>query len=128
MPINIEDNLLIHSKLHNLDILSSEILKTTIMKQEYMVEFNLPDVFVDEFISKIPQQRKQIEDLMTRGIVKSYSLALNYSKLWMIVSADTEFDIMKILEDLPLSNFMIPSIAPLMFHKANKTVREFSLN
>jgi len=98
------------------------------MKQEYMVEFNLPDVFVDEFISRIPQQRKQIDALMTRGIIKSYSLALNHSRLWMIVSADTEFDIMKIIENLPLSDFMIPSIVPLMFHKANKTIREFSLN
>lgn len=98
------------------------------MKQFYMVEFDLPKIFEDEFVARIPEQQKQIDLMMSRGIVKSYSLATNHSKLWMIAGGDSEFEIMEIISKLPLSEFMIPSIMPLMLHNSSQTVREFSLN
>ncbi len=98
------------------------------MQQQYMVEFDLPDVFVDEFIAHIPQQEKQINILMSQGIVKSYALSLNNCKLWLIIGADSEFQIMNIIEKLPLSEFMIPSIMALMFHKSSQLMPELSLN
>lgn len=98
------------------------------MRQFYMIEFELLDVFTKAFLNKIPEQRQQIDLMIERGIVKSYSLALNRSKLWLIAGAQDEFEIMKLISNLPLSEFMIPSITPLMFHNAHKKNKEFSLN
>ncbi|BDS10498.1 hypothetical protein [Aureispira anguillae] len=98
------------------------------MKQFYMVEFELLDVFTNDFLNKIPQQQQQIDRMMAKGIIKSYSLSLNRSKLWLIAGAENEFEVMEIIAQLSLSEFMIPSIMPLMFHNSSQTVREFSLN
>ncbi len=98
------------------------------MKQYYMVEFDLPPAYIDEFTNRIPEQQKQIDILMTKGIIKSYSLAQNHSKLWMITSADSEFGIMEIISKFPLSDYMIPSIMPLKVNKSNQTLRELALN
>lgn len=98
------------------------------MQQFYMVEFELLDAFTNDFLEKIPKQQQQIDLMMSKGIIKSYSLALNRSKLWLIAGAEDEFGIMKIIDKLSLSEFMIPSIVPLMFHNTNKPVRTFTLN
>ena len=83
-----------------------------------MVEFELPEVIAKEFLDKIPQQRQTVETLIEQGVVKSYSLAQNRSRLWMVVSAQTEFEALRVIGKLPLSRFMIPSIAPLLSHDA----------
>lgn len=93
-----------------------------------MVELELPELFVQNFTDQIKEQRKKIEEFMSQGTIKSYSLSLNRSKLWMILSAYSEFEVMDIISDLPSSEFMVPSIAPLMFHNTNQQVPSFSLN
>lgn len=98
------------------------------MKQFYMVEFDLPEALIEEFSARISEQQKQIDLMMTKGIVQSYSLSQNRSKLFLVAGADSEFEIMRLISTLPLSNFMIPSIMPLMFHCATQTARAASLN
>ena len=98
------------------------------MKQYYMVEFDLPPVYIDVFTNRISEQQKQIDIMMTKGIIKNYSLAQNYTKLWMTISADSEFGVMEIISILPLSEYMIPSIMPLQVNKSNQTLRELALN
>ena len=93
-----------------------------------MVEFDLPEVYVDKFINRISEQLKEIDKLMAKGIIKSYSLAQDYSKLWIITRSDSEFGIMKIINKLPLSEYMIPSIIPLKLNKSNQVLRELALN
>ena len=98
------------------------------MKQYYMVEFELPNAFTQQFIARIPEQRQKVDTMIAQGIIKSYSLAVNRSKLWIIACAESEFDLMKIIDDLPLIEFLIPSITPLMLHNTRQAIREFSLN
>lgn len=98
------------------------------MKEFYMIEFELLDVFTKAFLNKIPEQREVIDVMVAKGLIKSYSLALNRSKLWIIASAENEFEIMDLISNLPLSEFMIPSITPLMFHNTHQKTRDFSLN
>ena len=97
--------------------------------QHYMVEFVLPELSVDVFRERLNEQQKEIELLMAKGIIKNYSFAKDYSKLWLIANADSEFGIMKIISKLPMNDFMIPSIMPLMFSKtSSQVVREYALN
>lgn len=80
-----------------------------------MVEFDLPAMFANDFIARIPEQQKQIDLLIKKGVIKLYSLAKNQSKLWLIANGQSEFEIMELISKLPLSNFMIPSISSLSF-------------
>jgi muconolactone delta-isomerase len=98
------------------------------MSQFYMVEFDLPEVLNPKFLSKVPQQRKKIDELMALGKVRSYSLSEDRSKLWMVIVADTEDDVLDILEEMPLNYMMDNQITPLMFHFSNENIMAMSLN
>jgi muconolactone delta-isomerase len=98
------------------------------MQQFYMVEFDLPSMMAPEFLARIPEQRNRIDELMAEGQIRSYSLSTNRSKLWMIVIADSEHEVMHLIGELPLSDFMIPSINPLMFHHSTESMMAISLN
>ena len=97
---------------------------------QFMVEFILPDDMTEEFISKVPRQRLKINQLMEKGKITAYSLAADRSKLWCIVKADNEFDVMAIIAEFPLIDFMRPTISELMFNNTATAIKlpMFSLN
>ncbi len=98
------------------------------MTKAYMIEFDLPESPTEEFFSLIPRQRYVINNLMADGKIKSYSLAIDRSRLWVIAEADSEFEVMEMINDMPLSGHMIPTISELMFHNSYETLVSFSLN
>lgn len=98
------------------------------MQQFYMVEFELPNLLPAAFLERIPAQRSKIDELMVKGKIRSYSLSENRSKLWVIVVAKSEFEVMELLETLPLSDFMTPTITALMFHHGIEVQMTMSLN
>ena len=93
-----------------------------------MIEFELPEKLTEEFMTLIPKQRKVVNRMMVEGTLKSYSLALDRSVLWVIVEADSEFEVMEIIEKMPLSDFMHPFISELLFHNGMEIHSPFSLN
>ena len=98
------------------------------MKKTFMVEFDLPETLTEEFLALIPKQRYVINSMLVDGSVKSYSLAIDRSKLWAIMLGESEFEVMENITQMPLSNFMTPHISELMFHNAPDAVMQFSLN
>jgi len=95
---------------------------------QYMIEMDLPIVMSEKFLSLIPKQRDQINKLLARGKVKSYTLSLDRSKLWIIAVAEDETKLVEMLDTLPLASYMIPEITELMFHNSQEQVLQFSLN
>lgn len=93
-----------------------------------MIEFDLPQVFTEEFMALIPKQRYVLNELMSRGEVQSYSLAMDRSKLWMVAVGENEFEVIELIDQLPLSMYMTPDISELMFHNTASLSLEFSLN
>lgn len=93
-----------------------------------MVEFELPEQFSDEFVALIPDQRTMIDRLLMEGKVRTYALAMDRSVLWMIMDAESEFEVLEIIAGMPLSDHMEPYISELMFHDSSEIVHEFSLN
>ncbi len=94
-----------------------------------MVEFELPDAFEEEFVALIPEQRRIVNRLLAEGQIRSYSLASDRSVLWAVIEADSEFEVMEIISQLPLSGYTDPYISELMFHDAHQAVDyQFSLN
>lgn len=98
------------------------------MKKNFMIEFELPEELDEEFMEMIPEQREIVNRMMSEGILKSYSLAMDRSVLWVVVSADSEFEVMEIIAQMPLSDYMQPFISELMFHNGAGVMSPFSLN
>jgi muconolactone delta-isomerase len=83
---------------------------------QYMVEIRLPAVMSEDFTAKIPAQRKKINELMEQGRLMSYALADDYSRLWCVVRAESEFEVMSLVSEFPLIDYMDPKISKLMFN------------
>ena len=104
------------------------ITKRLFMKKQYMVEFELPEVLTNEFTRLIPAQREAVNLLFSKGSLKSYSLATDRSVMWAVFTADSEFEVLEMVSQFPLADFMTPYISELMFHSSDSRVMNFSLN
>lgn len=93
-----------------------------------MVEFEMPEIFTEEFVALIPRQRYVINQLLGKRIIHSYALAGDRSKLWVVVNAESEWEVLEIIGQMPLYDFMKPNIHELMFHNSADAVLQFSLN
>lgn len=98
------------------------------MYKQYMVEFDLPDPFPTEFMAQIPEQRTVINYLLAEGKIKSYSLSIDRSRLWTVFVAQSEFEVLEIIAQWPLAEWLTPEIEELMFHNSSDMVLQFSLN
>lgn len=98
------------------------------MDNAYMVEFELPEEFNEEFMALVPRQRYVINQMMVEGVVQNYSLSLDRAKLWVVISAASEFEVMEEISRMPLIDYMVPHVSQLMFHNSSTEVLQFSLN
>jgi hypothetical protein len=80
------------------------------MKKPFMVEFELPEEFDDDFK------------------VRSYALSMDRSVLWVVVEAQSEFEVMEIIANMPLADYMHPFVSELMFYHTAEKLMQFSLN
>jgi muconolactone delta-isomerase len=85
--------------------------------QQFMVDISLPSELTEEFFSLIPKQRALVNQLFNQGKLTSYSLAIDRSKLWATIVAESEEDVVYILSLLPLRKFMDVEIHQLAFHQ-----------
>ena len=98
------------------------------MKKAFMIEFDLPETFTEEFLALIPRQRYVINTMLAQGAIKSYSLSIDRSRLWAVMLAESEFEVLENIAQMPISNHITPHISELMFHNAADSVMQFSLN
>jgi len=83
----------------------------------YMIDIDLPEAFTDEFIHLIPEQRAHANGLIAEGLVSSYTLAMDRSKLWATIPAESEEEVMDLLAEMPLIRFMKVNIYELAFYE-----------
>lgn len=96
---------------------------------QYMVTFELPVPFSDGFIAGIPAQRRVINELLAEQRMQSYSLAMERDRLWCLMNATNEIEVIQMVNSFPLIDFMTYEISELMFHNvASMHVPAFSLN
>ncbi|MDB4286116.1 muconolactone Delta-isomerase family protein [bacterium] len=96
---------------------------------EYMFHIDLPDALNQEFLSKIPAQREKINKLMGEGVISSYTLAKDRTRLWVTVKAESEDEAYDVFESFPLYDFMDGELIPLMFHQSiNVALPQMSMN
>ncbi|HTY36080.1 MAG TPA: muconolactone Delta-isomerase family protein [Bacteroidota bacterium] len=83
---------------------------------QYMIDIQIPSNPDREFFELIPAQRTHIDRLMEQGIVMSYSLSLDRSRLWVTMNAASEREAVETLAAFPMFRYFEPTIYPMMFH------------
>jgi hypothetical protein len=96
---------------------------------QYLASISLPARLNQEFVALIPAQRKHVDHLISEGTITGYSLALDRSKLWVTMVAETEREAAEIVAAFPLSRFFEIEIYPLAFHQSSRAaLLKVSLN
>ena len=73
--------------------------------------------FTPALVARIPEQRKQVENMLTDGSLVSYSLSEDRSRLWCVVNADSEKSAEEIVGNMVMFQFFNGlECVPLMFH------------
>jgi muconolactone delta-isomerase len=86
-------------------------------RKHYMVDITLPEVLPEEFIAAIPKQRAAVDRLMDEKVIVTYALAMDRSKLWTILQADSESAVFDTLSKFPLIAWMRFDIHELAFNE-----------
>lgn len=93
-----------------------------------MVEFDVYYRVDGEFESLIPKQRNAISTLFENGKLLAYSLSKERTKLWGVFMADSESELVNIIEQLPLTPYMDYDYNELLFHNGLNLIPSMSLN
>ena len=80
----------------------------------FMVEIGLPYYKDEEFMALIPRQREQIGTLLQTGIITSFSLNQERTKIWLVMAAQNEDAAMKVIEQLAMYKFMDVELQSLL--------------
>lgn len=96
---------------------------------QFMIDVTLPEMLSEEFIALIPKQRAQVNRMFREGRLSSYGLALDRSKIWATILAESEEDVIYLLSTFPLRKFMEVKIHRLAFYEnAGASVAHISMN
>jgi muconolactone delta-isomerase len=99
-----------------------------LIKTHFMVVFDLPLDFTSEMVNTIPKQRKRVDEFFQTGKLLSYTLAADRSLLWAIFVCDTEHELVRLVNKLPMTKFCTYSIYDTMFHTTAQVFPSFSVN
>lgn len=92
---------------------------------QYMVDFTLPEILTEEFMSVIPYQRAAVNRLFLENRLVTYALSLEKSKLWAIFNAESEIEVMDMIADMPLTPYLSVDISILTFHNTTEPEMPF---
>ena len=82
----------------------------------YKAEIELINSFSKDFTQHIPEQRKKVDELMNAGLIVSYALAIDRTKIWVVFEAKNLEQVYDILRSFPLYDFMKPDVFELAFY------------
>ena len=87
---------------------------------------NKADMDLNESIAL---QKEKVHELMDKGILRSYSVSADFEKLYLVLEAKSEVQVIQILAEFPMISIMKSEITHLCFHR-NHSVSVFqpSLN
>ena len=85
---------------------------------QYMIEVRLPEDFSPEMMALIPAQRAVVSQMMRKGRLRSYTLSADRRRLWLVLLANDEQHIAKIINAFPLADYMVYDVQILMFHNS----------
>lgn len=75
------------------------------MKDVFLVNLKLPEVFSKELYDLIPEQRAIINKLLENKTVLSYALDMDRKNVWIYIEAVSEQEIMDVLSTFPIIKY-----------------------
>jgi muconolactone delta-isomerase len=85
--------------------------------EQYLIEMFLPE-FTEEFFELVPAQRDYINNCMSQGSIRSYSLSADRAKLWIVFTTRSENEMKRIINKFPIIKWVTYKSFPLMFHNS----------
>ncbi len=77
----------------------------------------------------IPKQRQYVDELFERGVLHMYAVNDMVDKWWFTIEADSESDVMLVLSEMPIIEWLNPVVHGLMFYNsADQMIPPISLN
>ncbi len=93
-----------------------------------MVEFDIPQPLTEDFLDIIPDQRTVIDRLFTDGKLLSYTVASDRTRVWAVMIAESESELLSYIDRLPMTPYMDYDYNELMFHNTVHLMPAMSLN
>lgn len=93
-----------------------------------MVEFDVPEPLTEDFLGMIPDQRHALDHLFTDGKLLSYTVASDRTRVWAVMIAESESELLRHIDELPLTPYMDYDYCELMFYNTVHLMPEMSLN
>lgn len=85
---------------------------------QFMAQITLPEFLDEDFMALIPEHRAYVDQLMSDGVITSYSLALDRSTVWITFNSKSEKAVIKVIHSFPISDFIEFDILELAFHNS----------
>lgn len=84
---------------------------------KYMVEIKYPKYKSNSFLSVLPDQQKQIAELMQADVIQCFSLNAEQTRAWFIISASNPSELQFVLDSMVTRPYMLRTkVEPLMVH------------
>jgi len=95
---------------------------------KYMVEFTVPGYFDEEIEQLLDRQKSMLTDYFYEGKIFSFTISQDITKMWMVMIADSESELVSLIDSLPISKFCDYDYRELMLHNTVQFIPEHSLN
>ena len=79
-------------------------------------------------MSMVPAQRNAIERLFSAGKLLSYTVAADKSKVWAVMMAESESELLSYIDEFPMTAYMDFDYCELMFYNTVHFMPAMSLN
>ncbi len=80
---------------------------------EFMVSINFRTQDRAEILAHVPQEQARIRELREQGVVKALYLGADGSHVWIVMQGESQNQVQKDLESLPLYPYMEVAITAL---------------
>lgn len=93
-----------------------------------MVEFDVPETLSEDLLDLIPEQREAIDLLFSGGKLLSYTVANDRTRVWAVMIAGSESELISIIDELPMTPYMDYDYSELIFYNTVHLMPAMSLN
>jgi hypothetical protein len=98
-------------------------------KQPIMVIFDLPEDWPVALAAAIPEQRRMVNRMLAEGVIQSYSVSADRTKVWMVLVIEkSEQAVEDTLAGFPILAFATYRWEPLLLTNDSSSVMHYSLN
>jgi len=95
---------------------------------KYMVEFEVPSYFASDATELVESHRSVMERFFFEGKIFSCTIAKDLQKIWMVMIAESESELLSIIDKLPIAAVCDYNYKELLIHNTVQFIPENSLN